>query len=146
MTSTTTGGPEGLSVTEVVESLTGHDELAIEKQFGKPVEELGGAKFIRALLFGHFLHAGIEAKAAHKQVMNMTQAAVGEYFRDEEDDDAGTPPAPPAAPPTAELGHAATGAGAPLEVVPPDPDAPVPDAIAETLPSGRRPIPDSPQA
>lgn len=104
-------GSTKLLATEVVNSLTGYDEQKIEQHFGAPVEALGGAKFIRALLFGYFLHQGVEAKTAHKQVMNLTQVQVSEYFADEEDadgdnDEAGAAPAPPGgAPPVTELGH-----------------------------------------
>ena len=130
MTSTTTTGPTttGLKATSVVESLTGYDELKIEQQFGAPVEALGGAKFIRALLFGHFLHQGMDAKAAHRMVMGFTQAEVGDYFADEEDDDDAPDP---------------SGAGAAAAV-----DGAVVDEAGADAPPvvPRRPIADAPQA
>lgn len=146
MTNEPNGTGLGLSVTEVVESLTGYDEAAIEKNFGAAVEQLQGAKFIRALLFGHFLHQGVEAKNAHKQVMAMTQAAVGEYFRDEEDTpDApiAPPPAPPG-PPSVELAPPAGDAPAAPAPDPVDPAAGDPAAGVPPLPA--RSISDSPQA
>lgn len=60
---------------EVVESLTGHDEAAIEKVFGRSVEDLAentGSQFLRALLFAVHRHDGMTDANAYKAVMDLT--------------------------------------------------------------------------
>lgn len=80
----------GLTAEEVTESITGFDEIAVDKHFGgfdlytdaeaKPVVSL------RALVFVHLRHNGMPDKDAHKTVMEMPLKAVHDYF--EQDDEA----------------------------------------------------------
>ena len=70
----TTTKQERYSSSEVVQSLTGYDEKAIEQHFGRSVEDLAehtGAPFLRALLFAVHRHDGMKDPAAYKAAMDL---------------------------------------------------------------------------
>ena len=82
-----------ITQTDLVKSITGYDELAVEKFFpdvdlfpddeklGKPL------RYMRALVFVHKRHDKVkDAEAAH-QALEMPVRVVTDYFADEPDDD-----------------------------------------------------------
>lgn len=75
------------TVNEVVESLTGYEELAVEKQFGDELGDLSPLKLMRALAFVLQKRAGKNDVDAKKAAMAMTQAQVTDAFSDEDDDE-----------------------------------------------------------
>ncbi|NGN92646.1 hypothetical protein G5C66_07830 [Nocardioides sp. KC13] len=75
---------------EVFESLNGFDEIAIEKAFG----EITSLKdkpmmFLRALLFTEHRREGKTDKEAKQAAMDATMRELTDYFRADEDIDAG---------------------------------------------------------
>lgn len=76
---------------EVIDTLTGYDELAIEKAFGADVETLARdgkwLRYLRAVAFGQELHKGATAADAYKTVLTLTQGELGDRFRDEDPDE-----------------------------------------------------------
>lgn len=82
--------PELPSSTEILESLTGFDEIAIEKAFGASIGDLArtnASTFSRALLFATFLHEGDKHDAARKRALDLTIGQVNASMRDEDEDD-----------------------------------------------------------
>lgn len=79
------------SPTEVMETLTGYDELAIEKAFGAEIEALidrgSGLRYLRALAFVQELHKGAKHDEAKRTAMELTSKALGERFREPDPDD-----------------------------------------------------------
>ena len=75
------------TTSETVESLTGYEELAIEKQFGEEISDLSPLKLMRALAFVLQKRAGKNDVDAKKAVMSMTQTQVQEAFSEEDDDE-----------------------------------------------------------
>lgn len=65
-----------IHMTDVVDSFTGHDENRIESRYGRPIEDLGGAKHARAALFGRRCQGGAKEGDAWREVLNMTQREV----------------------------------------------------------------------
>ena len=75
---------------EVVDSLTGYDEVAIEKRFGRDIEDLAentGTTFLRALMFTLKRREGLSDGDAHTAVMSMTFAELREAFAPDADAD-----------------------------------------------------------
>ncbi len=76
---------------EVLDTLTGYDELAIEKAFGTHIEALirggQGLRYLRALVFAQELHNGAKHDEAKRTAMELTGKQLGERFRDEDPDD-----------------------------------------------------------
>lgn len=79
-----TGPTPALSYTEQVELLTGHDELAIEKHFGKDLDSLRFTLQLRALFMCHTKRSGATEKDAYKAAMDISLKALGDQFADEE--------------------------------------------------------------
>lgn len=80
-------GTESLpTVMETVKSLTGFDELAIEKMFKKPVDELDGIKLVRAIVFVQERRTGLDDKTAYNKMMNLTVGQVSDRFAKEDED------------------------------------------------------------
>lgn len=72
---------------EMLESLTGFDELAIEKAFDADWQTLVTQKqtmFLRALIFIQFRRDGKSDKDAKAAVMGLTLGACNDFFSDEE--------------------------------------------------------------
>lgn len=75
---------------DVLGSLTGYDEIAIEKAFGGSVGHLArtnASTFSRALVFATFLHAGEKHEDARKHALSLTINEINETFAPDEDDD-----------------------------------------------------------
>lgn len=72
---------------EAVDTLTGYEEIAIENQFGDEFFGLSIVKRMRALAFVFEKREGLSDKDAKKKIMSLSQAAIGEYFSDEDDED-----------------------------------------------------------
>ena len=66
--------------TEMTESLTGFDEIAIEQQFRRPLEDLSNTGTVRALAFVQFRRDGLDDKAAHEKAMGATFGALDDMF------------------------------------------------------------------
>lgn len=99
---TTTGtelDDDRLSSRDVVNSLTGFDELAIEKRFGRTVEDLAentGTTFLRALLYAvERRRAGVSDQQAYEAAMSATFGGLQERFApDDADADPDLPGSP----------------------------------------------------
>lgn len=77
-------------MSEVMESLNGFDEIAIEQAFGAPITDLLETKpttGARALLFVIRRRDGMKDNEARKAVMEMRLGDVQGYFVDDEDED-----------------------------------------------------------
>jgi hypothetical protein len=68
------------TVVEVVRSLTGFDELAIEAKFRAQVSDLEGTKLMRVLVFTLERRAGNDDKAAYGTAMRLTLGDIDEAF------------------------------------------------------------------
>ena len=77
-------GTTTLTYTEQVEMLTGHDEQAIEKQFGKDLDSLRFTMQLRALVFCDKRRGGSTDKDAYKAAMDLPLKDLGDQFADEE--------------------------------------------------------------
>lgn len=78
-----------MTADEMIESLTGFDEIAIAKHFGAEWTELTNTKpstFNRSLVFVHLTREGRSAAAAKDEVMNMNLRAVKDYFAPDVDE------------------------------------------------------------
>ncbi|MEU4391645.1 hypothetical protein [Kribbella sp. NPDC023855] len=70
-----------LTVEEMVDSLTGWDELAIEEQLKKPIDGMRSNYTVgRALIGVHRMRAGEKAAIAFKAAMEMPNGDVSKYF------------------------------------------------------------------
>lgn len=79
-----------LTASEVVQSLTGFDEIAIEQKFGDDISVIGSksvGKFGRALGFILLRRSGMKDAEALTRVQGMTRAEVDELFANESDAD-----------------------------------------------------------
>lgn len=80
-----------LTIEEMVESLTGYEELAVAKHFGDEVGKLLDSKptmGLRSLIFAHVARdEGMRPELAKKTAMDLTVKAVSTYFRDDTDDE-----------------------------------------------------------
>lgn len=76
---------------EVLESLTGYDELAIEKAFGTDVESLmrsgKGLTYLRSLVFAQELHGGAKHDEAKKRALSLSVKELNARFSEPDDDD-----------------------------------------------------------
>jgi hypothetical protein len=76
-----------LTAEEMGESLTGYDELAIEKAFQvSDVTVLAGTKQIRGLVFVALRREGQSDKDAFASVMEMPLKSCNEFFAEDEDE------------------------------------------------------------
>lgn len=73
-----------LTVTEMTESLTGFDEIAIQRQFGKELADLSGTMISRAMVCIAISRAnGHDIKAAYNESMGMTLKTMQDFFAPE---------------------------------------------------------------
>lgn len=73
-----------LTVTEMTESLTGFDEIAISKQFGKEVADLSGTMVTRAMVcIALSRENGHDIKAAYNASMSMPLKEIMAFFAPE---------------------------------------------------------------
>lgn len=77
------------SVQEARDLVTGFDEIAVEKQFGKHIDDMRGADILRSLIWLDSKRAGEDARAAYTSVMGLSQTGITDCFTDESEDDAG---------------------------------------------------------
>lgn len=78
------------TATEVLQSLTGYDEIAVEKAFGSPITTLANinrSTFGRALVFAIRLHAGDKHEPAKTYAMGLTIGEIDDHFADDDDDE-----------------------------------------------------------
>lgn len=78
-----------MTATEMFESLTGYEEIAIAKAFGTRVLELAETDKMslgRSLAFVHYKRSGQKDSEAKQSAMGMTIREVQDYFADEPDD------------------------------------------------------------
>lgn len=88
MTKTTT--PETvtkLTQDEMVDSLTGFEEIAIEKHFDAEIFDLSVVKRMRAMVMIMLIREGKSGPEAKKEAMGFTQAQIVGYFADDEGED-----------------------------------------------------------
>ena len=76
-----------LTVSDVVDSLTGFDEVAIKIAYKGDLSSLDPTTLTRALKFVLLRRAGVDDRSAFGQVMAMTLAQVKASFLDEPDED-----------------------------------------------------------
>lgn len=79
-----------LSFSDMVGSLTGYEEVAIEERFGEPVGRLMRAaltKAGRALIFIEEQRKGAKPADAYKTAMGMRLTDVNDCFFDEDEDE-----------------------------------------------------------
>jgi hypothetical protein len=89
MSTSTDETNEKLSFSDMVGSLTGYEEVAIEERFGQPVGHLMRAaltKAGRALIFIDEQRKGAKAPAAYKAAMELRLEQVNERFFDDDED------------------------------------------------------------
>ncbi|MDF1705067.1 MAG: hypothetical protein P1U38_09860 [Aeromicrobium sp.] len=82
------------TATEVMESLTGFDEIAIAQQFGSEVLVLGKDRqtaFMRAMVFIDLRRAGSSDAEARQDAMSLPLKEVNEYFAADDEIDADDP-------------------------------------------------------
>ncbi len=73
-----------LTIEEAAESITGYEEIAIERQFGSDLTSLTSMMQARALVFVMFLRQSGDPVAARNEVMKMTiKAVMGSFNADE---------------------------------------------------------------
>lgn len=80
---------ERMSADEFMETLTGFDEIAIEKAWGKDVMALAQGSpttLLRALVFVERRRDGLNDHEAKDAVLGMTLREVNERFVDDEDE------------------------------------------------------------
>lgn len=71
----------------LVRSLTGFDEIAIEKYFGKRFEDINGNMLARAVLFIANHREGMPDPVAHKTAMDVPLGDLESYFETPQDED-----------------------------------------------------------
>lgn len=79
-----------MNVAEMVETLTGFEEIAISKRFGSTIEQIGvtsGFTLNRALAFVLRKRDGMNDDEAYEAVMSMPLKAVTDLFSGEDDDE-----------------------------------------------------------
>ncbi len=77
------------SVEEVVKSLTGFDEIAIEQKFREDFTSLSPTMTTRALVFILEKRAGAEDKDAYRTSMNMPLGDIQGRFSEDDEDEQG---------------------------------------------------------
>ena len=78
-----------ITADEMYESLTGFEEIAIEKAFGEPIEDLASTRvtsFGRALVFVHHTREGMNAKDAKEAAMRLRIRDVEAFWAEGEDE------------------------------------------------------------
>lgn len=68
---------------EVGDSITGHDELAVEQHLGFDIYAIVGkqpAKYRRALIFIHLRHEGLSDEEAKKAALDLSIGEAWDYF------------------------------------------------------------------
>jgi len=78
-----------VTASEMLESLTGFEEVAIGQHFGAEALELAEKKptmLARALAFVHMTREGADAKTAKKRAMELTIKQSSDYFKADEDE------------------------------------------------------------
>lgn len=87
-----------ITANEMFESLTGFEEIAVERKFGATVEGLAEGKplrLLRALSFVQFKRDGLDDTKAYNAAMDMTLAQAQAHFtEDDRDLEAGEDNAP----------------------------------------------------
>jgi|WetSurMetagenome_2_1015567.scaffolds.fasta_scaffold72741_3 hypothetical protein len=73
---------EKLDAEELSRSLTGFDEIAIQKWFKAPFTDLSSTLVSRALIFIHRKRQGASDADAYRTVMEMGLGEVAEHFDD----------------------------------------------------------------
>lgn len=73
---------ELIDVEELTGSLNYYDELAIEKSWGKPFNDLAGVILLRALLFIQFRRGGLKDKDAFEKAAKLRMDQVDGFFED----------------------------------------------------------------
>lgn len=83
--------PEKPTPGEVMDTLTGYDEIAIEKAFGADIETLinagKGLTYLRALVFAQELHDGAKHEEAKRTALSLPSKDLADRFLEPEDDD-----------------------------------------------------------
>ena len=93
-----------VTATELFESMTGYDEIAIGKAFGADPTELKGSMLGRAMIFLLELRGGLADAEAFDAAMKVTAGELSDgYFLPEDDEEAGKEQAPSAPLPTISL-------------------------------------------
>jgi hypothetical protein len=78
-----------ITASEMLESLTGYDEIAIATHFGSEALELAEKKptmLARAMAFVHMTREGQSTSEAKKAAMTLSIRAANEYFVTSEDE------------------------------------------------------------
>jgi len=75
--------PTDLTAEEFAKTLTGWDEAAIEKAFGRAPDELGGLKAARAMIFTLARRQGMKDPAAYSAAMGLPGGEAERLFADE---------------------------------------------------------------
>lgn len=76
-----------MSISEMTESLTGFEEIAVSKQFnGKDMQDLPGTQTIRALIFVYRKRQGDKDIEAYDHAMGLSLKAVMGCFTEEVDE------------------------------------------------------------
>lgn len=83
--------PPLLTVEDAARSLTGFDELAVERAFGKDIGELSAVRVTRALVFVLQRRLGLDDTAAYNAAMGMSLADCEAQFRPADDPAAADP-------------------------------------------------------
>lgn len=73
----------------LAKSLTGFDEIAIEKAFSLSFSDLGGTLIARALLFVVFRREGKNDPTAYLDAMNVAVGELEDYFETPQDESLG---------------------------------------------------------
>lgn len=94
-----------MSTEEMLESLTGFEEIAIERAFSAEVMDLAKTKptmFLRSLVFTHLVREGQDVNSAKQSAMELTLKASQGFFEEAEEelmpDDPSTEPGKDSAP------------------------------------------------
>lgn len=70
----------GTTAQEAMSSLTGFDEIAIEKAFGKELDELSGRDTVRAIIFVLERRAGASDKDAKAYALGVSMGDLDKHF------------------------------------------------------------------
>lgn len=76
-------GAEKINYREFASSLTGFEEIAVQRSFGHELDELGKTILARALLFIQAKRDGAKDADAYRTVMNLRLDQVEDRFRTE---------------------------------------------------------------
>jgi hypothetical protein len=70
----------GITALEGMRSLTGFDEIAVEKAFGKEFDDLNGRDTVRAVIFVLEKRAGANDKDAKQYAMSVPMGQLDDHF------------------------------------------------------------------